>query len=215
MSIALMAAAWKSTLPMTEKMVLLCLADFANDEGVCWPAVGTIAAKCSCSDRTVQKAIKWLTENDWIKTVDAQGKCHRFLLNPRKICTPENPAPPKITAQTPENPAPKPSMNHHSMEIENAPADFPQDAWVGFARMRKAMKRPLTDRAVSSLLAKLDKLQAKGHDPGEVLDQSTMHNWIGIFEIKEERDGKPIRTTGSADHRSARQRAIDEALASL
>lgn len=44
MSIAIMSAVW-NTYDGTpaRKLVLLALADHANDEGVCWPSLGRIA----------------------------------------------------------------------------------------------------------------------------------------------------------------------------
>lgn len=108
MSLKLMAAAWEANIPSTEKMVLLCLCDFASDTGVCWPAVKTIAGKCSMSDRTVQGAIKRLRELGYCTWNDTPGKPHQFRLDPRKICTPEESAPPKNLQQTPEESAPKP-----------------------------------------------------------------------------------------------------------
>lgn len=243
MSIALMAAAWRLTIPMSEKMVLLCLADFANDDGVCWPAVLTIAAKCSCSDRTVQKAIKWLRENEFLSTIDVQGNAHRFALNPRKIFTPENSSPPKITTQTPENSSPKPLKNHHSIDIGSARAKLPKKArakptrkkapastivipdwipteqWEAFLEMRKGKGAKPTDHAINLLIGKLGDMRARGHDPGRVLDQSTLKNWTDIYELKEDQLAKPKQNIRagipSGDKRSSLKRAIDEAIANL
>ncbi len=124
---------WKSALPMTEKMVLLCLADFANDRGECWPSVDTIAGKCSCSDRTVQKAIKNLKAWGILTTVDAPGKSHRFTIDPRSTFTTEKAAPPKNSAKGVkdirpggEAGSPKPSKNHQEPPIDlSASADEP------------------------------------------------------------------------------------------
>jgi DnaD/phage-associated family protein len=44
----------------TDKLVLLALADNANDEGDCWPSVETIARKTSLSTRSVIRSIKKL-----------------------------------------------------------------------------------------------------------------------------------------------------------
>lgn len=44
-------------LPASETLVLLALADQANDEGFCWPTQETIAAKARCSVRSVKRAI--------------------------------------------------------------------------------------------------------------------------------------------------------------
>lgn len=43
-----------------QKAVLISLADQANDEGVCWPSIGSIAKRTCLSSRSVQEAIAWL-----------------------------------------------------------------------------------------------------------------------------------------------------------
>ena len=40
-----------------EKLVLIALADMADDDGVCWPAMKKVAKKSLCSKRTAQRAI--------------------------------------------------------------------------------------------------------------------------------------------------------------
>ena len=40
-------------------------------------------------------------------------------------------------------------------------------------------QKPLTDRAVSLAIGKLEELRRQGQDPNAVLDQSTLHNWQG------------------------------------
>lgn len=62
----------------------------------------------------------------------------------------------------------------------------PADAWNGFVEMRKRLRKPLTDRAVSGILKKLDELRARGSPPGAVLDQSTERCWTGVFELKQD-----------------------------
>lgn len=52
--------AWEQPLPPVPKLVLMALADNADDHGYCWPKMKTIAAKCSTSERTVQRTIKTL-----------------------------------------------------------------------------------------------------------------------------------------------------------
>lgn len=56
-----MAACWplKGMSP-AQKAVLISLADQANDDGVCWPAVGTIADRTCLSERAVRDALGWL-----------------------------------------------------------------------------------------------------------------------------------------------------------
>jgi hypothetical protein len=65
-----------------------------------------------------------------------------------------------------------------------------EEAWKGFVEMRKATKKPLTERAIQLLVKRLEQLKADGYDPTDCIDQSTVNCWQGIFETKT----KPVRT---------------------
>lgn len=52
--------AWNQNLAPTPKLILMALADAADDHGTCWPSIPTVAAKCSVSDRTVQRGMQTL-----------------------------------------------------------------------------------------------------------------------------------------------------------
>lgn len=74
MSIRLMAEVWRTDLPTVEKMVLLVIADHANDEGTqAYPAQVTIARKASISVRTVQRAVNSLVERGYIRLFKHSG----------------------------------------------------------------------------------------------------------------------------------------------
>lgn len=81
MSILYMNAAWDAQCesPMG-KLVLLSLADNANDQGVCWPSIATIAERCSCSERTVQNQIIELTSAGLLKIIKRTNKSNVFSL---------------------------------------------------------------------------------------------------------------------------------------
>jgi GntR family transcriptional regulator len=61
--------AWRQNLKPIPKSVLVVLGDYANDAGVCWPRIATIADKVGVSPRTVQRAIQHLVQRGLI-TVD-------------------------------------------------------------------------------------------------------------------------------------------------
>ncbi|WP_093534249.1 helix-turn-helix domain-containing protein [Stenotrophomonas rhizophila] len=61
MSTIIMSQCWPlQSLSVTQKAVLISLADQANDDGVCWPAIGTIAKRCCMSARAVRSAMDHL-----------------------------------------------------------------------------------------------------------------------------------------------------------
>jgi Helix-turn-helix domain len=57
LSVKASAWAWDQPVGGNEKLVLLRLADHANDEGACWPSQGTMHVKCGISERTVRNSL--------------------------------------------------------------------------------------------------------------------------------------------------------------
>lgn len=85
------------------KMVLIKLADQANDEGACWPSYESIAKGCEITRRSVITHIKWLEENGflWIErrynTETQKNNSNIFHLTLAKGVVPsENDSPPKV-----------------------------------------------------------------------------------------------------------------------
>lgn len=115
MSVRAMSAVWELDLPDSDKLVLLALADCANDEGHCWPSVASLVRKCSKSERTIQGSIKRLVEWGHITRREVVGKGCNYTVHPnRSRITPAENAPrdncaPQRTTQTPAAAADKPS----------------------------------------------------------------------------------------------------------
>lgn len=65
------------------------------------------------------------------------------------------------------------------------PEWVPADSWLAFVEMRKKIRAPLTGKACVETVRELEKLRKRGHDPGEVLNQSVQRSWRGVFEIKQ------------------------------
>lgn len=51
----------------TELLVLLCLADHANDDGVCWPSYDRLALRARCSRRQAIRCLERLIAEGWVK----------------------------------------------------------------------------------------------------------------------------------------------------
>lgn len=59
--------AWEQPLPPVKKLILLKLADNANDAGVAFPAIRSVAGHCSISTRTAQRIIHSLSEGGLVR----------------------------------------------------------------------------------------------------------------------------------------------------
>lgn len=92
MSIKCMNAVWRIEIsPPLKKLVLMALADFANDEdGYCWPGITTIAKKCGCSDRSVQMHISELVEDGLLRIYrrDYQSSIYQVAIAPGETVSP-------------------------------------------------------------------------------------------------------------------------------
>ena len=105
MSVRIMTAVWTTHLPDSEKLVLLALADCANDEGLCWPSMATLATKCSKTDRTVQAAVKSLVTAGHLSRQELPGRGCRYIVHPiSEAASPPKPLRPRSQRRRPPKP---------------------------------------------------------------------------------------------------------------
>lgn len=83
MSTIIMNYCWPlQGMTVTQKAVLISLADNANDEGVCWPSIEKIAQRTCLSVRAVRNAIKWLEENQLLQKTERYGRSNIYTITP-------------------------------------------------------------------------------------------------------------------------------------
>ncbi len=207
-----MTEVWKLDLPSTQKMVLLALADSANDNGACWPAMHKrqkpsgewtlgLCDKSGLSERAVQSAIKWLVSEGHLTRTEKPGKGVDYIVHPRTTRTPAADAPPQETRDTPAAGAGKPSGTTISEKDKPSreararkpvstfvlPSDIPETEWEAYDEMRRKGRasKSWTDRARQIAVNELRKLAEAGHPPGDVLNQSTLNGWAGVYPLKD------------------------------
>ncbi|WP_417698042.1 helix-turn-helix domain-containing protein [Psychromonas sp.] len=77
MSVLLMAKAWQASVKnAARKLVLMKLADNADDDGVCWPSYNHLAAQCEMSRRTVIRHVDDLILCGFMKKTTRKGGLH-------------------------------------------------------------------------------------------------------------------------------------------
>lgn len=205
MSIALMTQAWKSIFGSTAKMVLLALADNANDQGECFPSVSMLAEKCSLSERAVFKQLDLLEEVGAIKRNGRTGRSTIYMLNPCTWFTPEpnaplndvhttpvprSPTPLNVVHPTPERGSPI-TINNHQIEpssnqkkkAQAHPFLLPDwvdklnwDAWHSCDKRKKA-----TAEQKQLAVNKLAKWREAGEDFAGALENAAVGGWQGLF----------------------------------
>ncbi len=102
-------------------LVMLALADYANDQGECWPSMKSIAEKARMTERGAQKILRQLEADGWVKIETGNGRkgCNRYAINHERrsvnVVHPEQETPnndaktPNVDAKTPNGGSPEPS----------------------------------------------------------------------------------------------------------
>ena len=81
MSVKITAQVWDLTLSPVKKLVLMKLADNADDFGRCFPSVKHIALKVGCSVATVQRNISQLKKDGYLKSKKRYRKDGGYMSN--------------------------------------------------------------------------------------------------------------------------------------
>lgn len=72
-----------------------------------------------------------------------------------------------------------------------------------FIKMRKFIKSPLTDRALKTILSKLDEMESTDDRKIKVLEQSIVNSWRGVFPLKEVTgNNRQAKASGDYDYGS-------------
>lgn len=78
----------------------------------------------------------------------------------------------------------KKDKDEKNKERRFAPDDRLNDAILEFASMRKSMRKPMTDRAIELMMSRLNQMTINPLEQVEIINQSIMNGWIGIFPLK-------------------------------
>lgn len=197
-----MTAAWAATLCDSDKLVLLALADWADDDGLCWPSIKKLAVKCSKSERTVQRAISALAEGGHLTRQEVVGKGCKYNLHPRHGDTPVKLAPVTRCHQTPVTVTP--NTSRHTITSEAKASSLP--------RARPSKRCPVDWRPDDGVL---EVGRKSGLSPGEIDREletlrdyefrsaktdwnATARNWLRTAGTRNAKPSRPERITSIA-----------------
>jgi len=173
--------------PLT-KLVLLKIADNANDDGVCWPSYGHIADQCEITKRSAINHINKLIEAG---LVTKQVRTNGYKSNSSNVYTvlsgSEPNSPPSESNAPPSEPnSPPPSepnspRTSHSLEPVKEPAvksikpdDVEDQVWMDFVDLRKAKKARVSKTALKRIQGEA---QRAGWTLNQALEEVVSRGW--------------------------------------
>ena len=104
-----------------------------------------------------------------------------------------------VSKTPPVSPREKKSARKPKPPEVQLPGWVDAETWSAFVDMRKKIRKPMTDHAKQLALNKLAKLREAGQDANEVLRQSIMNSYQGLFPVKS--DETTQRTFTSREQR--------------
>ena len=227
MSTILMSQCWPlEGMSPAQKAVLISMADQANDDGVCWPSVGTIAKRTCLSERAVQNAVKWLADVGLLCARERSGTSSVYKITPAAYAPPQQvhptpaadaPPPPQQVHPTPADAAPKPSLNRKGNHQGTAKAqalglDGVSDELLADWQAVRSAKRagPLTATAVKGLQREARKA---GLTDSEAIEICCTNGWQGFRAAWYQQDMRPAvsRATANTHKHAAAYATILEA----
>ena len=194
------------SLKANTKILLLVLMTYENKEGFAYPSQPRLIEETGLSKNTLLKCLNELEEKGYIKRVKEKGENNKYYINSSikidtstsiKINTSEdvtsikNDTRGSIKIDTLEvlNTSNKKEKENKKSNIDKiieayTKNDLLVEAIRDFIKMRSTIKKPLTDRALKGILNKLDSFAANDLDKVEILENSIMNCWQGVFELK-------------------------------
>lgn len=114
-----MSLCWPLTgMSILQKAVLISMADQANDEGHCWPSVGSVCRRVCAEERAVRDAIKWLCESGHLRRNFNLGQRTDYWVTPAGNA-PLQEMPPARNVGTPLQEMPVTPAGNASRTIKN------------------------------------------------------------------------------------------------
>lgn len=113
------------------------------------------------------------SDNEYDNDCDNDCDNEEYIHTPEKICA---------NAHT------KKAVKSHKKPDPVVYSDVPEldEAIHEFIKFRKGMKKPMSDRAVTLMMNKLETLSHDKYEQVQILNQSIMQGWTGVYELKGE-----------------------------
>ena len=211
----------RADLKATQKIVLITILSYHNKErGYSYPSHSDLMRDCCIKDKnTLIKAIKDLEALGYLRKETIKGVGNRYYVEEvgenkttEKISSVKNPTggvwktqlevcekPNTINTKTntkinTNNKKEKEKTNIDKIINAYTENNSLVEAIKDFIKMRKTIKKPITDRGLKMILNKLDQYGNNDLEKIEILENSIVNCWQGVFELKNKKVPTAIGT---------------------
>ncbi len=209
MSIRIMSIVWAQSPYRGEALLLhLALADFANDEGKCWPSQKTLAKKARCSENYVRVAIKRMITDGLVEITErsnGRGNSICYQLKPHSA-NPHSANPHSPERETPFATNPTPLIKNHQ---EPSLADEFNQFWEAYPRKvakgtaSKAFAKAFARNAGLKIETILEAVKAYGATVTDIRYCAYPATWLNGERWMDNLEAK-VASVVATDHKSAR-----------
>lgn len=195
------------------KILLLVLMTYENSEtGYSYPSHSRLKEETGLSKVTLLKCLDELEERGYVTIKKSNGENNKYYINANikndtntKISTGTKNSSTEISTDTctknstlqllnKNNKKEKEKKKTNLDEIIEAYTenDSLKETVKDFIKMRKTIKKPVTDRSLKLTLNKLDQYGRNDLEKIEILENSIMNCWQGVFELKNKKEPTAI-----------------------
>lgn len=161
------------------KLILIALADIANEKKQCWPSHEYLAQVAECSRSSVIRQLKELESAGLITTTQRTEK----NLKKSNIYT-LHPDVSERHIDVSERHRGSVTVTHNT--LIDTPIKHICSNWLDWVSHRKQMKKPLTKLAMERQIKFLEGFDEQTRV--KIIEQSIFKGWAGLFELKGEHD---------------------------
>ena len=161
------------------KLILIALADIANEHRQCWPSHDYLAQIAECSRSSVIRQLKELENAGLITMIQRTEK----NLKQSNIYT-LHPDVSERNIDVSERHRGSVTVTHNT--LIDTPIKHICSNWLDWVSHRKQMKKPLTKLAIERQVKFLEGFDEEVRV--KIIEQSIFKGWAGLFELKGERN---------------------------
>lgn len=189
---------WLDTrLTALDKVILTEIDSLDQSDRGCFASNRHIAEFCQCSETKVSKSIAMLIKYGYLYVQNFDGRQRelksRLSNNASLPCKKDKSEMKKVQES---NTSTKPATNTESKKKERKKSGYDEilsqieddslrECYLEYIKMRKMIKAPMTDRALTMLINKVNELEPDSIDrQKQLLDTAIINNWKSVYPLK-------------------------------